>query len=170
MTHLLPFHAACSITATMSRPPQHKQPSSPRVFRAKKQLYLTSALTNRHAAMNYETPPPPERHASEGHMTSFRTSYDLTISDPSSDETATVIVGEDQHTATFHFLKALLKTTSNFFAHALRHEWHAPSKSTIHLPEIPPALFDLYVRWLISGARILVDEDDWRTAYSEYLT
>jgi hypothetical protein len=140
------------------------------VFKAKKQLSLMSASTNRYAAMDDEAQPPPKRYASEGHMTSFRTSYDLTISDPSSDETVTIIVGEDPHTATFHLPKALLRTTSDFFARALRPEWRAPSKSTIHLPDIPPALFDLYACWLISGAGILIDEDDWRSAYSEYLT
>jgi hypothetical protein len=109
-----------------------------------------------------ETHLPPDHHTkSESHMLVSRTTYDLTISSPTSEDTVTIIAGEDPHTATFHLPKPLLAAKSSFFERALRPEWsNSVSNRTIRLPDIPPALFDMYTRWLASGAAILIYEDE----------
>ena len=99
----------------------------------------------------------------------FRTSYDLEISDPASKDTVIVIVGRNANASTFYLPKAALEATSDFFARALKPQWCSPSKQTIHLPDIEPALFGLYARWLASGAQVLTDEKDWKASYTEYL-
>jgi hypothetical protein len=114
---------------------------------------------------------PPNHHtSSESRMIVSRTTYDLIISSPTPADTMTIIVGEDPHTATFHLPKTLLVAKSSFFERALSPEWsNSVSNRTIQLPDIPPALFDMYARWLSSGAAILIDEDDWKAAYAEYV-
>jgi hypothetical protein len=122
--------------------------------------------------MNDETRSPRphlERYSGKGHMKFFRNSYDLKISDPASEETLTVVVGEDAQTSTVHLPKSLLMATSDFFARALKPEWNGTKKRAIYLPDIDPALFDLYTRWLASGGEIMIDEDDWKAEYAEYL-
>jgi hypothetical protein len=93
-------------------------------------------------AMADETRLPPDHHTkSESHMLVSRTTYDLTISSPTSKDTVTIIVGEDPHTATFHLPKPLLAAKSSFVERALRPEWsNSVSNRTIRLPDIPPAL------------------------------
>jgi hypothetical protein len=169
MTRFIPFHASSSVTAAISRLLSRKQPSSPRVFKAKKQCSLHLASTNEHAAMGNEAQRPPKQRVNGQHIDFSRAQYDITLSEPSSEETVTVIVGEHPHTATFHLPRAPLRETSEFLKRALRPEWGALSKRTVHLRDTQPVLFDLYARWLISGAEIMVEEHDWRLSYERYL-
>jgi hypothetical protein len=113
--------------------------------------------------------PPANQLPAQRKLKFFRTSYDLGISDPASKDTVTVIVGKEPNTSTFHLRKSDLEANSEFFARALKPEWCTSSDQVIRLPDVDPALFDLYARWLASGAEVLTDEEDWKAEYTEYL-
>lgn len=98
-----------------------------------------------------------------------RTSYDLSIPDLLPDDTTTVKVGRSPSDATFLLPTTSLQATSDFFARALKPEWGNTVKRLVELPEVHPALFDHYARWLLSGAEIMIHEDDWNAEFSEYM-
>ncbi|KAH7078451.1 hypothetical protein FB567DRAFT_136389 [Paraphoma chrysanthemicola] len=103
------------------------------------------------------------------HMNFDRTEYNLKLSDPTADETLTVIVEDDSKTGIFHLPKTALAATSAFFARAAKPEWDAGSTRVFHLHDVDPAVFDLFARWLDSGAEILIAKDDWHAEYGEYM-
>jgi hypothetical protein len=113
--------------------------------------------------------PPANQPPETGHLKFFRTSYDLDISDPASEDTVTVIVGEKSNISTFCLPKSALRASSEFFARALKPVWSASSDCIIRLPDVDVALFDLYARWLASGAEVMTEEDDWKAEYTGYL-
>jgi hypothetical protein len=99
-------------------------------------------------------------------MRFLRSSYDLQLSDLQAIDTVTVKVGAPP--STFRLSSESFRSTSEFFRNALKSVWHGPQEGTISLPDVEPAVFDLYARWLACGAEILVDEDDWKAEYTEY--
>ncbi|KAH7079145.1 hypothetical protein BKA63DRAFT_488810 [Paraphoma chrysanthemicola] len=113
--------------------------------------------------------PPAPQSVQGRHMIFDRTDYNLKLSDPTADKTLTVIVEDDCKTGIFHLPKSALATTSAFFARAAKPEWNVESTRMFHLRDVDPAVFDLFARWLHSGADILITEDDWRAEYQEYM-
>ncbi|CAO2657506.1 Nn.00g036320.m01.CDS01 [Neocucurbitaria sp. VM-36] len=113
--------------------------------------------------------PPTNRPPGQTHLRFLRTSYNLEISDPSSRDTIVVKVGSDPTVSTCYIHAEALRGSSDFFKRALKPEWTMTSSRLIHLPDVDPALFDLYARWLGTGAAIMIDEDDWKAEYTEYL-
>lgn len=112
--------------------------------------------------------PPKDQSPEKGHMKFFRSSYDLEIATLTREEIVTIVVG-DVETSTFCLPKCALQSTSDFFARALKPEWSTCSPRIIRLHDVNAALFDLYARWVASGAEVMIDEDDWKAEYAEYL-
>jgi hypothetical protein len=128
----------------------------------------TEAVTEADDGNPFPWPPtngPPQR----GHMKFFRQTYDLDLCDAGSTGFK-VIVGSSNH-STFYLPLEALCSKSGFFRNALNLKagWKETVTRTCHLPTIEPAVFDLFARWLYSGAHIMVDEDDWKAEYTEYL-
>ena len=115
------------------------------------------------------TVPPTKRSQASRHLRFHRTSYDLELSDPSSDDTITIKVGRSPNISTFHLSASAMKKTSDYFERALKPEWTHLSTRLIELPDVEPDLFDHYARWLASGAEVMTSEEDWRAEYAEYL-
>lgn len=84
-------------------------------------------------------------------------------------DTITVVVSIEPNVSTFYLPATALRTTSEFFARALKCEWTSATRQPIRLPHIDPVLFDLFAQWLTSGAKILTDENNWKAEHREYI-
>ncbi|KAF2254535.1 hypothetical protein BU26DRAFT_559213 [Trematosphaeria pertusa] len=113
--------------------------------------------------------PPENRVPGPSGLKFFRSSYDLELADPSGKDTVIVKVGAEPDASTFCLPAAALLQTSEFFRTKLKPVWFDQESRTVTLADVDPAVFDLYARWLVTGAEILVDEDDWKAAYTEYI-
>ncbi|KAF2270793.1 hypothetical protein CC78DRAFT_573144 [Lojkania enalia] len=119
--------------------------------------------------VNSSFPWPPLNRAPETrHMNFFRTTYDLELCDCTSSSAVAVKVGSPEP-STFHLPRGALSRTSDFFRNALKKEWSHAEHRIVSLPEQDPAIFDIYARWLWSGAEIMIEEHDWKAEFTEFL-
>ncbi|KAH8723911.1 hypothetical protein GQ44DRAFT_773495 [Phaeosphaeriaceae sp. PMI808] len=97
-----------------------------------------------------------------------RTNYDLEFSKPESKGTWTVVVGTAPDISYVYLPASVLEANSTFFARAMKAALSTTLHQLISFPEVKPAVFDLYARWVASGAEIMVDQDDWKIEYAKY--
>lgn len=111
--------------------------------------------------------PPTEPPRQQRRLKFFRTCYDLDLADPEAEGTITVEVGSPKPSF-FHLRREALCDNSDFFRNVMKPVWRGHSDRIISLPDIDPAVFDLYARWIACGASILINEDDWKASHEEY--
>jgi len=72
--------------------------------------------------------------------------------------TVIVGVGKDQETLVLH--ECLLRESSVFFDNALKGDWKEAHEKTVKLPEIQPADFAAYARFLFTGLLFIKSQSD----------
>lgn len=129
---------------------------------------LMSGTSARSVSSSVQNPPSMRRPPESAHEEPGRTKYDLELSDPAWKETWVVVVGQAPDISYFYFPKSVLEANSQFFTRATKAVWAITSNQVINLGDVKPAVFDLYARWMASGAKIMVELDDWKAEHDKY--